>query len=363
MVFKCDITTLRQIYKRLKEVYEVISPVYDNGVIQYRKNPDFDAIPFGKAQMEYAGSYFVSDNIGKYFSYVRPYNTLKNFLRPAEEVLYRVYIKDGKLYFESENKHTKKPMAFFDVRKCDLKALSILDEVFINKNNYPDEYYKELRENLFIVAVNCSEVSDVCFCSSMNVNFNNDYGSDIVLTELKKGFLLEVKTDKGKRLLEGLSLKEADEDDLKEKNEILTQTYTKIKKSLNKENLKEELYKKINHPYWEEIGNRCLGCTSCTQVCPTCFCFDIIEKNSLDGSYSERVRIYDSCFNPNFATVHKFNLRDKIFFRYRHWLLHKMAYWQDQFDDIGCVGCGRCITWCPAKIDIEIETNKVRDFA
>ncbi|MFN4308786.1 4Fe-4S dicluster domain-containing protein [Sulfurihydrogenibium azorense] len=253
-------------------------------------------------------------------------------------------------------------MAFFDVRKCDLKALSILDDVFINKNNYPDDYYKALRENIFIVAVNCSEVSNVCFCSSMNVDFNNDYMADIVLTELKDGFLLEVKTEKGKRLLEGLVLQEAKEDDIKEKNQVLTQTYTKIKKSINKENLKEDLYKKIDHPYWENIGIRCFGCSSCTQVCPTCFCFDIVERNSLDGSYSERVRVYDSCFNPTFATVHKFNLRDKISFRYRHWLLHKMAYWQDQFGDVGCVGCGRCITWCPAKIDIEVETNNVRDI-
>jgi ferredoxin len=359
MNYKIDIKDLRKLYEKIGECYTIVSPIEENGVILYKENSDFDKLPFGRFQLEYAGSYFLTDKPEKHFSYVRPYNSPKNFLRPSQETLIKVYKKDGKLSFEKED--SVKHIAFFDVRKCDLKAISILDDIYVNKNDYLDENYKNLRKDVLIVAVNCNNVSNVCFCNSMKVDFNNDYAADIVLTEIEKEFLLEVKTKKGEEIVSHLHFNEATEKDLEKKREVLIQTTNQIQKKLDTENIKEILYQKIEHQYWEEIGSRCLSCTNCTQVCPTCFCFDIIEKNSLDGSYSERVRIYDSCFNPNFATVHKFNLRDKISLRYRQWLLHKFAYWQDQFGDFGCVGCGRCITWCPAKIDIQMETQKLRE--
>uniref|UniRef100_UPI00260A5F84 hypothetical protein n=1 Tax=Sulfurihydrogenibium sp. TaxID=2053621 RepID=UPI00260A5F84 len=253
MIYKIDINALRSFYEKLLESYNVVSPVEENGVIMYKENPDFNRLPFGKFQIESAGNYTLTEKPGKYFSYVRPYNSPKNFLRPPQEILFKVYKKEGTLYFEKEE--YKKSFAFFDVRKCDLKAISTLDDVYINKNNHPDENYKNLRENALIIAVNCSEVSDVCFCDSMGIDLNEDYISDIVLTELEDGFLLEVKTEKGKDILKDLKFKNATKKDLQKKEEVLMQTSKKIRKKLNTENLKEILYRKIEHPYWEELGS------------------------------------------------------------------------------------------------------------
>ncbi len=356
------IEDLKNLYNELIKEYTVISPIIneDSNVIVFEKNNDFSKIPFHYSSIENTASYFLDKNHKKYFSYVRPVNSPKNFLRPSEELLFKVVKRNGEIFFENVTEIKK--IAFFDVRKCDLKAISILDDVFIHKNHFPDEYYKIKRENATFISVNCINVSDNCFCSSMEVDFKEDYIADIVITELDDEFLLEINSEKGLKLINLLDLKEASEEDLLQKEKVLKDSYKKIKRKLDTKDLKEILYSKLDHPYWFEVGNRCLSCGNCTQVCPTCFCFDIVEKNTIDGFTSQRIRVSDSCFNPSFATVHKFNLRDNVSFRYRHWLMHKMAYWQDQFGYMGCIGCGRCITWCPTKIDIQIETNKIRDI-
>ncbi|MEJ5173458.1 MAG: 4Fe-4S dicluster domain-containing protein [Hydrogenothermaceae bacterium] len=353
------IDQLEELYSIIKDEYKLISPTLKDGVIQYSQNIDFKDLPFGYTQMESAGFYTVKTTDDCYFSYIRPYNSLKQFLRPPKVNFMTVRRIDNNLTFEYHLKYEK--YAFFDVRRCDLKALYILDKVFI-ENKYPDIQYKTVRENMFIVGVNCLKASDVCFCESMDINFEEGYGADIFITEIDKNFLVEVLTEKGKNFLNKINVKKATEYDLNKKEEVIEKFKTTIKKKLNTENLKDILYSKIDSPYWEELGKRCLSCTSCTQVCPTCFCFDIREENSLDMKVSERYFVWDSCFNQTFATVHKFNLREKISHRYRQWLMHKMAYWQDQFGTFGCIGCGRCITWCPVKIDIQIETQKLRDL-
>lgn len=357
-MYKISLEDLKGVFEELTSKYIVISPVYEDGVIQYKENKEFDRIPFGKFQIETAGNCFISQRQSGFFTYVRPYNSIKTFLRPEEEILFRVFKKDEELTFEMLT--NSKPMAFFDVRKCDLKALQILDRVFLDEN-FKDKHYDDLRQNIFIVAVNCIEPSNVCFCESMAVDFNKDYDADLVITELKVGFLLETKTPKGEGLIGKFNFVKANAEDVEEKYRVLSDTVAKIKRKLNTENLKEILYQKIDNEYWEILGKRCFSCMSCTKSCPTCFCFNITEKNYEEG-HSDRIRVADSCFNQEFATMHKFNLRDRTSYRYRHWLLHKMAYWQDQFGTYGCVGCGRCITWCPAKIDIQVETNRLREI-
>lgn len=357
------IEDLKNLYNELTKEYILISPTLneDLNVIVFEKNNDFSKIPFHYFSVESTGNYFLKKGHKKYFSYVRPVNSPKNFFRPSEEVLFKVVKENEEIYFFEKDIENKK-IAFFDVRKCDLKAISILDDVFIYKNHYPDEYYKTKRENILFISVNCINVSENCFCSSMGINFKENYIADIVITELDDKFFVEVNSEEGLKVVNYLNLEKPSKEDLVQKEKVLEESYKKIKRKLDTKDLKEILYSKLDHPYWFEVGSRCLSCGSCTQVCPTCFCFDIVEKNSINGFKSQRIRVYDSCFNPSFATVHKFNLRDNVAFRYRHWLMHKMAYWQDQFGYIGCVGCGRCITWCPTKIDIQIETGKIKDL-
>lgn len=358
MLYKVNLKQIEDIFNRIREEYTTISPVIDNGVIYYRTNHEFKNLPTGSKQVEFAGGYQLYTGSKNFFSYVRPANTIRHFLMPSPLKLYTVKKTDRGIQFEYDLKPQK--LAIFDIRRCDLKALKILDMVYL-EHEHPDVYYLSNRQNLFLVGVDCLEASSVCFCGSM-MDCEDNYGADMFITELEDGFLVDVLTERASKLIEGLNLTPASEIDLENRKKAREKFKNSIHKSLDINNLKETLYKNIEHPYWQEIGKRCLSCTNCTQVCPTCFCFDIKEVNSLDLSQSERYVFWDSCFNQTFATVHKFNVRDSVASRYRQWLMHKMAYWQDQFGDVGCVGCGRCITWCPAKIDIQVETSKLREL-
>ena len=129
---------------------------------------------------------------------------------------------------------------------------------------------------------------------------------------------------------------------------------------LDTSDLPELLYKNLEHPRWDDVAERCLSCTNCTMVCPTCFCHSIEDVPDLDSQRSERVRLWDSCFNFDHAHTAGGNMRPDIRSRYRQWLTHKLASWIDQYGVSGCVGCGRCITWCPVAIDITEEVAAIR---
>ena len=124
--------------------------------------------------------------------------------------------------------------------------------------------------------------------------------------------------------------------------------------------IKELFYRNLEHPRYDEVAKRCLTCGNCTLVCPTCFCVDIEDFTSLDGQTAERVRSWYSCFSVDHSHIHGGPIRPSPKARYRQWLTHKLATWIDQFGVSGCVGCGRCITWCPVGIDITEEAAAIR---
>jgi ferredoxin len=133
-----------------------------------------------------------------------------------------------------------------------------------------------------------------------------------------------------------------------------------MQRQMYTEDLPRLLYDNLEHPRWDEVATRCLSCTNCTQVCPTCFCVTVEDHSNLKGTVAERTRVWDSCFTLDFSHVYGGNIRPTIRSRYRQWLTHKLASWIDQFGIIGCVGCGRCITWCPVGIDITEEVRAIR---
>lgn len=350
---------LKGLFSRLKEEYNLIAPKLRDGLIVLSEVKSLDELPFGYKNVEAPGFYALERSDG-YFTYTHAYNSLKSFLHPSELTLLRVKKENGELSFESSM--PKGGFCFFDMRACDLKALSILDMVFLEKNPHPDPYYANLRENLFLVAVNCNYATSTCFCTTMGTGPEVKEGYDLLITELSEGFLVEVGSQKGKEMLDKIvDKKEADEKQFEEKAERLKKTEDMMRAHFSTEGLPERLYRRMDPVYWEHIEKRCLACTSCTQACPTCFCFDILEKNDLELKESKRVRVWDSCFSPSFATVHRYNLRQSIHSRYRQWLMHKFAYWVDQFGTFGCVGCGRCITWCPVGIDVRDEVRRITD--
>jgi len=348
---------LKELFNLISEEYKVIAPKLEEGVIKYKQVKSLEELPFGAKSEELAGFYSVVEGSG-YFSYPRPANSIKEFLHPPRLVLFTVRRKEKGLEFEHD--FPEERLCFFDVRACDLYALGVLDRVFVENNPHPDTYYSALREKVFIVAVNCTGFTQVCFCSTMATGPFHREGYDLLLTEMEGYFLLEIGSDKGKAFVERLRDKrEAKAEAFKKKEELMKALESKMLKHFELEQLPAKLYSRMDEEHWVCMDKRCFACTSCTQVCPTCFCFDILEENHISMQESKRVRVWDSCFSPSFATVHRFNLRQSVHSRYRQWLMHKFAYWIDQFGTFGCVGCGRCITWCPAGIDIRQEVKRL----
>jgi len=129
---------------------------------------------------------------------------------------------------------------------------------------------------------------------------------------------------------------------------------------LDTDGLRDLLYANADNPQWDDVASRCLSCTNCTMVCPTCFCTNVEDVADLTGNEAERHRVWDSCFNADFSYIHGGTVRTSGRSRYRQWMTHKLAAWHDQFGSSGCVGCGRCVTWCPAAIDITAEAAAMR---
>jgi len=253
-------------------------------------------------------------------------------------------------------------VALLGVRACDLAGLAVKDRIFLH-DRHPDPHYAARREGLFLVAVSCTRSVDTCFCTSMGTGPEATAGFDLALTELDEGFVVRAGSAAGAALLEGLALGPVPEGALDEERRALDDCAAGMRRRLDTTDIRELLYGNLEHPRWDDVASRCLSCTNCTMVCPTCFCHDEREEPSVDGTVSLRVREWDSCFDVDHGQIHGKNFRPRIRDRYRQWLVHKLASWIDQFGTSGCVGCGRCITWCPVGIDLTEEVAAIRGGA
>jgi ferredoxin len=187
-------------------------------------------------------------------------------------------------------------------------------------------------------------------------------GFDLALTELEDYFLIEVGSEKGQQALAELEWNSASDELLNRAEWVINNSIRKIELNLpSPEKLETELLKNLDHSHWDDIASRCLSCGSCTQVCPTCFCWDTVDKTLLPGNTIIRERSWDSCFNPDYSYVAHGNTRPNTKARYRQWLTHKFSSWYEQNGTSGCVGCGRCITWCPAEINHLDEIAAIRE--
>jgi len=229
---------------------------------------------------------------------------------------------------------------------------------------YPDSEYVMRRKDNFIVAINCSQACGTCFCASMGTGPRASTGFDLALTEIlekdRHYFGVEVGSGRGQELMSEIRYRQAQAEEKGAVNRILARTAGQMGRTLDTAGIKELLYRNLEHPRWDEVALRCLSCANCTLVCPTCFCVEVEDFTSLDGKSAERVRSWYSCFTMDHSYIHGGAIRKTIKSRYRQWMTHKLATWIDQFGMSGCVGCGRCITWCPVGIDITEETSVIR---
>jgi ferredoxin len=192
-------------------------------------------------------------------------------------------------------------------------------------------------------------------------------GFDLALTELLDDdghrFLVRAGSPRGADVLTQLPTNPAAEPDHTAATAVVASAVSRMGRQLDTTDIRDLLHANAEHSQWDDVASRCLACSNCTLVCPTCFCTSIEDTSDLADGSSERWRVWDSCFTSDFTHLHGGSVRTSTKARYRQWATHKLASWWDQFGTSGCVGCGRCITWCPVAIDLTAEVAAIRSTA
>lgn len=335
--------------------YSIVAPTVRDGAIDWQVVETPDELPRGWTARQSPGACRLERRPDQaWFGYAAGPAGLKRFLHQPEARLFSVE-SNGSPFHILEDSGEIPARAFIGVRACDLAALARLDRVLL-ADRYPDPLYRRNRERTFLVAVSCTDPSASCFCASMGTGPEVEDGFDILLTETvgaqASRFVTRAGSDLGCEVLDRLELPPATDEDLREASGAVAAGRTRITRRLDVANLRESLAAHFEHPEWERVAARCLGCGNCTQVCPTCFCVTVEDTSGIDGRRAERWRKWDSCFTLSYSYIHGGSVRQSAKARYRQWATHKFAAWYDQFGTSGCTGCGRCITWCPAGIDV-----------
>lgn len=360
-------TEFNQLFNALHESgYDIIGPKFHNEAIVYTQISSPIELPQGYTDEQEPQHYRLKkDDHSLYFNYAVGPQSWKKYLFPPQLKMFSTK-RDGETFDIISTEHEFRPLAFLGVRPCELAALHIQDKVFI-EDSHKDSYYLDQREKSIIITINCTRSTSTCFCASMDTGPKATSSYDISLTEVENDgahyFLIDSKSEKGENILKSfaskISLNDASQDEISIADKLISNNAKSQKRSINKDNMKGLLQANATSTQWNEIATRCLSCANCTLVCPTCFCSTVEDVTDLTGDHSERWRKWESCFTYEFSTVHGKPVRPGISSKYRQWMTHKLDTWYDQFGVSGCVGCGRCITWCPTGIDITAEAGKM----
>lgn len=343
--------------------YRVLGPTVRDGAITMAEITAVSDLPCGVGDDQDAGRYRLRERTDTaLFGYAAPVQSAKSVFFPADEVIWRGRRSAAGFDVDALPPDAP-PIALFGVRSCDLAAIGVHDAV-LSERAMTDPRYATRRERTFVVAATCSDPADSCFCTSMGTGPRPRSGYDIVITELldadRQRFLLEAGSRAGRDLLEevpGAPPSRADHDAA---STVVAEASARMHRHVETDDLPQILYDSAGSPLWDHVAKRCLACTNCTMVCPTCFCTSVEDVSDLSGDADERHRVWDSCFSQEYSRLHAGSVRTSTRARYRQWLTHKFAAWTDQFGMSGCVGCGRCITWCPAAIDVTAELAALR---
>jgi len=367
MPVRIDREDIKELLSVLKQFgYISVGPVVRDGAIIYDVLKTIEDLPVGWTDEQEAGVYRVKrrDDNALFGFNVGPHSWKKFLFPPNKRVWQGRKNKVGGFETCREKTDKKPRYAFIGVRACELHAIQIQDKVFIG-GQYQDPVYSDAREDNFIVAVNCGQAGNTCFCTSMKAGPKVGIGHDLVLTEIINDsvhyFVAEAGTDKGVAVLQNIPFRAANQAALDAADMCTKKAEQEMGRAMDISDIKALLYRNYDNNRWKEMEERCLTCGNCTMVCPTCFCSKIEDKTDLTGDHAERWRSWDSCFTMDFSNIHGSSVRSTIRSRYRQWLVHKLAAWIDQFDSSGCVGCGRCITWCPVGIDLTEEVKAIRE--
>ncbi|RLI93805.1 MAG: sulfite reductase [Candidatus Altiarchaeales archaeon] len=306
----------------LKRRYEVIAPVEENGKVFFK---------------------ILGENDDITLNYTNSCIPPKEFFIPEREQLFRFReINDNIAIYSNLSDICERERIIFGIRPCDVNALLILDNVA--KDCFEDTYYFKRRDNTILIAIECTEPSDECFCSTFNTGPSLDKGADLILTDIGDSYLVNAKTKKGNKILNFKFFEDADE-----KDEKIADRRIRDAKNVEIKNIGGQIKPEI----LKHFSRRCLSCYSCTYICPTCYCFDVVDKFNIFDNSGERIRCWDSCMSPSFSRMAgNVNPRDDKHKRFINRINHKLIYMYERYKVFGCVGCGRCTINCPSGISM-----------
>jgi ferredoxin len=359
------IDALEQLFAALqRRGYRLLGPTVREGAIVYDDIGSPADLPRGWTDEQQGGRYRLRRrDDDALFGYAVGPHSWKKFLHPPVQRLWQAERTQQGVEIVPEPSPAER-LAFIGVRACELHAIQIQDRVLLG-GMPADPYYRARREAAFIVAVNCGTAGGTCFCASMQTGPRAASGYDLALTELvgerQHRFVVETGSESGQAVLAELQHREATREEVAAADAVLARTAAGMGRAMRVDDLHDLLLRNLDHPRWDEVAGRCLTCGNCTMVCPTCFCTSTEETSDLGGGRTSRSQRWDSCFTMDFSYLHGGSVRSSPRSRYRQWMTHKLATWWDQFGTSGCVGCGRCITWCPVGIDITEEVAAIRD--
>ena len=363
-VHRVEATALGALFGALEgRGYTLVGPTLRDGAIVYDVVEAATELPMGWTEVQEAGSYRLTrrDDDARFGYSVGPH-AWKRYLHPPALRLWRAE-RDDAGGFEVQHDANEPPRyAFIGVRPCDVAAILVQDRVFTG-GTYVDRDYQARREGAFLLAVHCTEPGGTCFCASMGTGPRARAGFDLAMTEMTGDgpayYLVEVGSERGAEVLAELETRPAEQHEIAEGDRRLADAALRMGRTLDTHGLAETLARSLDHPRWDDVAARCLACGNCTLACPTCFCTTVEDTTDLTGAFAERTRRWDSCFTLDLSYIHGGAVRPSMKARYRQWATHKLSSWLEQFGTTGCVGCGRCITWCPAAIDLTEEATAI----
>lgn len=329
MKFRLDKKELRSFLQGLIETVELFAPVrLAEGVSVYRKIDHPEEVDL---------------------THPNPQKPAKDLFFPQSEVMFR-YEKAGKQASMIPADEVKEERVLLGARPCDVEAISIIEKVFAAKE-YTDVYFLEKRKKTTIIGLGCNHPLSTCFCSSAGGDPFLRAGSDVFFIDLGEAYFVELLTEKGRGFQNNPFLREADPKDLILVKALEEKAFEKVGFSIPIDGIEKRLDLMSESAFWDRVHEPCIGCRICTYLCPTCHCFDIVDEgNSQKG---KRVRNWDSCLSPLYSLeTSGHNPRPTGRERTRQRLMHKFNYYPKTFGQVACVGCGRCILYCPVHFDI-----------